>query len=67
MTGYVVTGDTRYLLAPLRDDSTRLTPQAETVLRIDPIACWEPIARWAFQMRVRRVLKSIKLQAEHLN
>lgn len=64
LTGYVVTGDTRYMLSPLRDGGTRLTLQAQTVLRIDPIAYWEPIARWAFRMNVRRVLSSAKLRAE---
>lgn len=66
LSGYVVTGDTRYLITPLRNGRTRLTLQAETVLRIDPIAYWEPIARWAFQMNVRRVLRSAKLRAEGL-
>lgn len=64
LTGYVVTGDTRYLLSPLRNGGTRLTLQAHTVLRIDPIAYWEPIARLAFHLNVRRVLKSAKIEAE---
>ncbi|MCJ2183332.1 SRPBCC family protein [Novosphingobium sp. 1949] len=64
LRGYVVTGDTRYLLSPLRSGDTRLTLQSQTVLRIDPIAYWEPIARLAFHLNVRRVLNSAKMQAE---
>jgi len=64
LSGYVVTGDTRYILSPLRDGGTRLTLQATTILRLDPILYWEPIARWAFDANVRRVLSSAKLQAE---
>ncbi|EIZ81293.1 hypothetical protein WSK_0238 [Novosphingobium sp. Rr 2-17] len=64
LTGYVVTGDTRYLLSPLRNGGTRLTLQAQTVLRIDPIAYWEPIARIAFHLNLRRVLNSAKIEAE---
>lgn len=62
--GYVVTGDTRYILTPLRNGGTRLTLEATTILRIDPIVYFEPIARWAFRSNVRRVLTSAKLQAE---
>lgn len=64
LRGYVVTGDTRYLLSPLRNGGTKLTLQAQTVLRIDPIAYWEPIARIAFHLNIRRVLKSAKIEAE---
>jgi hypothetical protein len=63
--GYVVTGDTRYVLAPLPNGGTRLTLEATTVLHIDPLPYWETIARWAFQTNVRRVLTSTKIQAEH--
>lgn len=66
LTGYVVTGETRYMLTPLRNGGTRLTLQAQTVLRIDPTAYWEPIARIAFHLNVQRVLKSAKLDAERL-
>ena len=62
--GYVVTGDTRYVLTPIASGGTRLTLEATTVLRIDPLPYWEPIARWAFRTNVRRVLASAKLQAE---
>jgi len=62
--GYVVTGDTRYMLTPLTNGGTRLTLEATTILHIDPIIYFEPIARWAFQSNVRRVLTSAKLQAE---
>lgn len=62
--GYVVTGDTRYILTPLTNGGTRLTLEATTILHIDPIVYFEPIARWAFQTNVRRVLTSAKLQAE---
>jgi len=67
LTGYVVTGDTRYVLTPLASGRTRLRLEATTVLRLDPIPYWEPIARWAFRTNVRRVLSSAKLQAESLN
>lgn len=67
LTGYVVTGDTKFILLPLRNGDTRLTLQAQTVLRIDPIAYWEPIARFAFHLNVRRVLKSAKIEAEGLS
>lgn len=63
--GYVVTGDTRYVLMPLPNGGTRLTLEATTILHIDPIAYWEPIARWAFRTNVRRVLASTKRQAEN--
>lgn len=63
LTGYVVTGDTRYVILPLRSGGTRLTLQAQTVLRIDPIPYWEPIARIAFHLNVRRVLESVSMQA----
>ncbi len=62
--GYVVTGDTRYVLTPLANGNTRLTLAATTILHIDPIPYWEPIARWAFRQNVQRVLASTKLQAE---
>jgi hypothetical protein len=45
LTGYVVTGDTRYVLAPLPNGGTRLTLRAQAVMRIDPIVYCEPIAR----------------------
>lgn len=64
LTGYVVTGETRYVLAPLAGGGTRLRLEATTVLRLDPIPYWEPIARWAFRTNVRRVLQSVRLQAE---
>ena len=64
LTGYVVTGDTRYTLTPLPGGRTRLTLEAATVLHLDPIPYWEPIARWAFRANVRRVLASTRLQAE---
>lgn len=62
--GYIVTGDTRYVLTPVATGGTRLTLAATTILRIDPLPYWEPIARWAFRTNVRRVLASTKLQAE---
>jgi uncharacterized protein YndB with AHSA1/START domain len=64
LNGYVVTGDTRYVLTPLVGGGTRLRLEATTILRIDPIPYWEPIARWAFRTNVRRVLDSARLQAE---
>ena len=62
--GYVVSGDTRYVLTPTAGGGTRLALEATTVLHIDPIAYWEPIARWAFRTNVRRVLADTKQQAE---
>lgn len=62
--GYVVSGDTRYILTPLPGGRTRLTLEATTILHIDPIAYWEPIARWAFRTNVRRVLADARHKAE---
>jgi hypothetical protein len=63
LAGYVA-GDTRYVILPLHSGGTRLTLQAHTVLRIDPIPYWEPIARIAFHLNVRRVLESVSMQAQ---
>lgn len=65
LVGYVVTGTTRHVLTALPDGQTRLQLEATNVLRVDPIPYFEPIARWAFRSNVRRVLASVKLQAEH--
>lgn len=66
VVGAALEEETRYMLTPLRNGGTRLTLQAQTVLRIDPTAYWEPIARIAFHLNVQRVLKSAKLDAERL-
>lgn len=45
LTRYVVTRDTKYVLLPLRNGGTRLTLQAQTVLRIDLIGyCPSPVS-----------------------
>lgn len=65
VSGYFVTGDTRFELVPLSGGGTRLTVRASHLLRIDPVPYWEPMARWAIRANVTRVLRSIREQAEH--
>jgi hypothetical protein len=62
--GYFETGETHFILEPLRNGGTRLTVAASHVLRIDPIPYWEPIARWAAAANSRRVLLDLKRKAE---
>lgn len=64
LSGYVVTGATRGTFLPLRHGGTRLTLQAQIVLRIDPIAYGRPIARVAFHLNARRVLDIVKIETE---
>ena len=63
--GYFDTGETGFELQPLAGGRTRLSVSASHVLRIDPVLYWEPVARWAVAENARRVLRSIKDQAEN--
>ncbi len=62
--GYFLTARTSFDLEPLPDGGTRLTATASHTLRMDPVLYWEPMARWAIHLNVRRVLDSIKDNAE---
>lgn len=62
--GYFETGDTSFDLRLLPGGATRLTVRASHVLRLDPALYWEPLARWAIDENVSRVLASVKDKAE---
>jgi hypothetical protein len=64
VSGYFETVRTSFDLAPLPGGRTRLTARANHVLRLDPALYWEPMARWAINQNVARVLRSIKDRAE---
>jgi uncharacterized membrane protein YhaH (DUF805 family) len=64
LNGYFNTGETRFALTPLPNGSTRLTLRAESILRIDPVLYWEPIARLAVHLNAMRVLHDIEVKAE---
>jgi hypothetical protein len=57
--GYFDTLDTRFILTPLADGRTQLTIKSHHILRIEPVSYWKPIARWAIQQNMRRVLLEI--------
>ncbi len=57
--GYFDTLETRFILTPLAGGHTRLTVKSRHILRIEPIPYWQPIARWAIQQNMRRVLLEI--------
>jgi hypothetical protein len=61
--GYVVTGDTRYVLTPTSRAGTRLTLQATTVYTLIQSLIFNRSHDGRFA-NVRRVLESAKLQAE---
>lgn len=64
LVGYFDTGETRFDLTPLPDGRTRLTVSASHVLRIDPVLYWAPIARWAIEQNVSRVMADLRHDAE---
>lgn len=64
LIGTFDTGETRFDMVPLPGGRTRLTARADHVLRIDPGLYWEPIARWAIQQNVTRVLTDVRRDAE---
>lgn len=63
--GYFETSWTSFDLEKLPGGGTRLTARAAHELKIDPSFYWEPIARWAIHLNVRRVLDDLKGKAEH--
>ncbi len=62
--GYFDTGETRFRLAPLPGGRTRLTVEADHILRINPVPYWGPIARWAIAQNLDRVLADVRIKAE---
>ena len=62
--GYFETSETRFTLHPVAGGRTRLTVQADSVLRMDPVLYWQPLARWAVRENLRRVLNDVRLKAE---
>ena len=67
VSGYFITTRTSFALEPLVGGRTRLTITDAHLLRLDPALYWEPMARWAIEQNVRRVLDSIKNRAEALS
>jgi hypothetical protein len=64
VSGYFDTEWTSFDIETLPGGGTRLTARAAHVLRIDPVLYWAPIARWAVNENVSRVLRDIKDKAE---
>ena len=64
VTGYFETEWTSFEIEALPGGGTRLTVRAAHTLRIDPVLYWEPIARWAIDQNVSRVLRDIRAKAE---
>ena len=64
LNGYFETDATSFDLQRLPTGGTRLVAQATHRLRIDPALYWEPLARWAIQINITRVLQNIKGAAE---
>lgn len=64
VSGYFETIRTSFELRPLAGGHTSLTVRASHMLRLDPALYWEPMARWAINQNVARVLQSIKNRAE---
>ncbi|WP_162806771.1 hypothetical protein [Sphingosinicella terrae] len=62
--GYFENVETSFELEALPGGRSRLTARASTVLRIDPIPYWEPIAHWAIRSNLARVLEDYRLKAE---
>ncbi len=62
--GYFETLSTGFALSPLPGGGTRLTVEADHVLRLDPVLYWEPVARWAIGRNLGRVLRDARARAE---
>jgi hypothetical protein len=62
--GYFDTTDFAFTLSSAGDGQTRLTLRSHHILRIDPVPSWVPIARWAVQQNMRRVLADVAHQVE---
>ncbi len=64
VSGYVTVRETTFRLAPLPGGRTRLTVTAGQTLRIDPVLYWLPLARWATERNLARVLRDVGRRAE---
>lgn len=64
VNGYFTTSETRFRLDNLPGGGTRITLIASSVLKIDPIPYWAPLARWTTRENAARVLEDLKLKAE---
>lgn len=64
VAGYVTVRETTFNLAPLPGGRTRLTVTAGQTLRIDPVLYWLPLARWATERNLARVLRDVGRRAE---
>lgn len=62
--GYFETSETRFTLQPAARGGTRLTVEADSLLRMEPVLYWRPLARWAVRENLRRVLSDVRLKAE---
>lgn len=62
--GYFETGATSFILVPLRSGRTRVDVEAHSVLRVEPVLYWEPLAQLAIRMNLSRVLEDLKGKAE---
>ncbi|ODT85323.1 SRPBCC family protein [Phenylobacterium sp. SCN 70-31] len=62
--GYFETAWTSFDLWPTASGGTRLVERAEHRLRLEPVAYWAPMARWAIQANNARVLDHIRRTAE---
>ena len=62
--GYFETAGTRFKLKPAGNGHTRLTVEADSVLRMDPVLYWQPLAQWAVRQNLRRVLRDVRAKAE---
>lgn len=62
--GYFDTTDFAFTLSSVGNGQTRLTLHSRHILRIDPVPYWAPIARWAVQQNMRRVLADVEQQVE---
>ncbi|WP_156874128.1 SRPBCC family protein [Sphingorhabdus lutea] len=65
LSGYFDTGKTEFSLTSMPNNRTKLTVRSTHILRIDPILYWEPVASWAIGQNMKRVLLSIKNEAEN--
>ncbi len=64
LLGYFHTASASFTLTPLPDGRTRLVVSAPNTMRIEPALYWLPLARWATEEDVRRVLRHLKGAAE---
>ena len=64
VSGYVTVRETTFRLQPLPGGRTRLTATAGQTLRIDPVLYWLPLARWATERNLARVLRDVRMRSE---